>query len=365
MIEISIVELLKHFMLAYSLFHEYYMGLSIELEERRAYLKSIKANTEIQQQNGEEQQEENHVADFSRFNTDGSFKLPVEYRSQTETKHYHRDVSEIEGTDTEDLLKEVEAYVSNLPYETGDFEEAEAPTAQQEIDRLQTKIDTLSDLEVAGSGEHLEEIVVTLHKKLQLQGEETKVKDLEAQFPLYFTKETKESSQASSPEIFLDYEDDLNEYLSSLDDVIATENHEEFGNTMEPQFMVENTDAAGLEIEGLESAPGHVAKYEFSAFEIPQEFEEYASHLVSDRHYGNQTWYGVTLQKQGHYVLFSDGTDDTWIHAGQKKDLIGVNELVIVDVERYLEDTYLNSCTLIKKSTSNQTYLEHNTSRCS
>ncbi|WP_214483811.1 hypothetical protein [Bacillus sp. SM2101] len=326
MITISVEQIVSLFGLCTYSFLEWYIYESIQLLQRKNYLEnlgkisssnitSINETTELIAN----RETKSNVIDFSRYNSNGTFKLDQSgwenEIKQSPISKDKRDVSNIDGTDTQELLNEVVDFVTTL--EDSSRNSMESP--QNQAEELQQQIDELSDLAVKGEGDHLEEIIVSLHKKLMLEDKRKDAEELEQQYPNFFNKRSNSVIENKTPN----------------------------NNKSVKNYTVLSSDELRKTIQGTE---------------LPQMFEEYASHLVNENYIGQQTWYGLTLKKNGSYILFSDGSEEVWIHSGTKADQISENQLVIIQVERTLDDTYLNECTIIKKKEEESLSLNSNNS---
>lgn len=241
---------------------------------------------------------------FDRYNVDGSLNLdyysgePVqsELEEQTAPKPQHREISSIEGTETEDLWNELQKVVSKVAVTESNSE----PSLEKQVEQLQERINELSELEVQNGEDHLEEIILCLHKKMELQGNQEQCEEIEKQYPEFFNR-------ASVSEATTDIEERN----------VVTFEHQ--------SHTIKGTD-------------------------LPDIFEEYATHIVADNYIGKQTWYGKVLEKnESSYILFTDGSKEVWIHAGDKANRLNIGELVLIDVVREYDHISLKKAVKLKQ----------------
>lgn len=241
------------------------------------------------------------IINFDRYNADGSLNLnyyssgePVQTAVGEQSKPQHKEMSRIEGTETETLWNELQKAVRD----DGDTPEPsiESQTVEEEIKRLQEQIDELSERAVQTDEDHLEEIIRCLHKKLELEGKYEQMLAIEEQYPEFFNKE-KKFTEVEKQNVFPLHLKDINKKM-----------------------------------------------------DLPEIFEDFATHTVADSFIGKQRWFGTIVGKNhASYILFTDGTKEAWIYAGEKAQRLDIYQLVLIDVVRDVSHIELKNVVLLKQ----------------
>lgn len=253
--------------------------------------------------------EEKTYIDFTRYNEDGSLNLHyysigdhVQPSKEERKAPEQREISQIEGTETEDLWNELQEAVSEIEGSESTKLIDTEPSIEEEIEQLQERINELSELEVQHGEDHLKEIIICLHKKMELEGNQMQMKEIEKQYPEFFG-----------------------------------------GNPI----LEDTTDVEEQNVVTFEQQ-----RHTIKGTDLPDCFEEYATHTVVDSYIGEQTWYGKILEKnQASYILFTDGTKEVWIFADQKANRLEIGQLVLIDVLRDYDHITLKKAILLKHKT--------------